>query len=156
MIAMKKNRPRVFSNRKAVSVVVASVILCAVVVTIGGMVWGFSLNSSSVMQRNYFNEVLPRVDKTRERFMIENVNFNNATSKLRVWVYNYGQIDINVTTHVYLNGTIKGQLTGQAITRGTVKQLDVTVQQPVYPGVNLIVRVATERGSVEYESCGVS
>jgi len=142
---MGKNRGR------AVSLVLSAIILCAAVVTIGAFVWAFALNFSSVMQMNYFSQVVKRVDKTRERFLIENVEYNQSSSTLRVCVYNYGEVDVNVTAYVLFSGVCVGQVSGQVIPIGEIEEIDV----PVYDvglGDELVVKVNSERGNVAYES----
>jgi archaellum component FlaF (FlaF/FlaG flagellin family) len=142
-------RPR-FAKSRAVSSLLTAVILCATVLVIGGAVWAFANNSSSLMGNNYFDEVNEQVDKARERFMVENIEPMNA-SCLRVWVYNYGDIGVNVTTHVFRNGSNIGQLTGQFVKGGEMNELDIPVQT-LAKGDELVVKVISVRGSTENES----
>jgi hypothetical protein len=143
-------RRKTFANSRAVSNVISAVILCATVIVIGGAVWAFANNSSSLMADNYFEEVNEKVDKARERFMVENIEPMN-NSCLRAWVYNYGDISINITTGVYRNGSNIGQITDQFINCGEIKQLDITVQT-LYKGDELVVTVKSVRETTENES----
>ena len=102
------------------------------------------------MGNDYFDEVNENVDKARERFMVENIEPMNE-SCLRVWVYNYGDISINVTTYVFRNGSTIGQLTGQFMNGGEMKELDITVQT-LSKGDELIVKVISVRETTENES----
>jgi len=102
------------------------------------------------MADNYFEEVNEKVDKVRERFMVENIEPMND-SCLRVWVYNYGDISINVTTYVFRSGGVIGQITGQFLTGGEMKQLEIPVQT-LYKGDELVVKVKSVRETTENES----
>ena len=146
----KIGRRTLFGNSRAVSSLLTAVILCSSVLVIGGAVWAFANNSSSLMGNDYFDEVNEKVDKARERFMVENIEPMND-SCLRVWVYNYGDISINVTTYVFRNGSNIGQLTGQFMNGGEMKELDITVQ-PLSKGDELVVKVISVRETTENES----
>ena len=102
------------------------------------------------MGNDYFDEVNENVNKARERFMVENIEPMNA-SCLRVWVYNYGDIGVNVTTCVFRNGSDIGQLTGQFLNGGEMNELDIPVQTLV-KGDELVVKVISVRGTTENES----
>ena len=141
---------RLIRTSRAISSVVTAMILSASVLVIGGAVWAFSNNSSSVMGSNYFDEVNVRVDQARERFVVENIELVSE-SCLRVWVYNYGEIDINATTYVFRNGVAIGQITSQVIQGGEVKQLDITVQA-LSTGDELVVKVNSVRDNAINES----
>jgi archaellum component FlaF (FlaF/FlaG flagellin family) len=146
----KIGRRTLFGNSRAVSSLLTAVILCGSVLVIGGAVWAFANNSSSLMGTDYFDEVNENVDKARERFMVENIEPMNA-SCLRVWVYNYGDIGVNVTTCVFRNGSNIGQLTGQFLNGGEMNELDIPVQTLV-KGDELVVKVISVRGTTENES----
>lgn len=143
-------RRKLSANSRAVSNVISAIILCATVVVIGGAVWAFANNSSSLMASNYFDEVNEKVDKTRERFMVENIE-PMTNSCLRVWVYNYGDISINVSTYVFRNSSNIGQITSQFINGGEIKQLDITVQT-LSTGDELVVKLISVRETTENES----
>jgi hypothetical protein len=102
------------------------------------------------MANNYFEEVNEKVDKTRERFMVENIEPMNA-SCLGVWVYNYGDISISVTASVLRSGSFIGQITDQFIQSGEMKQLDIPVQT-LYKGDELVVKVKSVRETTENEN----
>ena len=102
------------------------------------------------MANNYFEEVNEKVDKTRERFMVENIE-PITNSCLRVWVYNYGDISVNVSTYVFRNSSNIGQITDQFINGGEIKQLDIAVQT-LSTGDELVVKVISVRETVENES----
>jgi hypothetical protein len=102
------------------------------------------------MANNYFEEVNEKVDKTRERFMVENIEPMNA-SCLGVWVYNYGDISISVTASVLRSGSVIGQITDQFIQSGEMKQLDIPVQT-LYKGDELVVKVKSVRETTENEN----
>ena len=143
-------RRKLGAKSRAVSAVLSAVILSATVIVIGGAVWAFSNNSSSLMASNYFEEVNERVDKARERFMVENIEPLNETC-LRVWIFNYGDISINATTYVYRNGDVIGQITDQFLLGGEMKEYQIPVQT-LYTGDELVVKVKSVRETTENES----
>jgi len=66
------------------------------VLVIGISVWSFATASSSIIQKKYFEEVMESVEKIKERFCIENMGVDSALTQLRVWVFNYGPIDLTI------------------------------------------------------------
>jgi hypothetical protein len=147
----KSLRVLALRDSRGLSTVLTAMILCASVLTIGGTAWAFANNTSSVLQENYFDEVVVNVDKAKERFMIETIDYNAETNTTRVWAYNYGEIDVIVDVYVYYNGLIVGQTTDHALAVGETRQFDVAVNA-VNVGDEFVVKMISERGNVEYES----
>ena len=147
-----KNRKR--SGYKALSSVMTAIMLCAAVLVVGGVVWAYANGSSTIMRNNYFDEVVVRVDQAKERFMIENIFYDDA-STISVWIYNYGGLSVNVTVQVLNASGIISSQTGNLISIGEIVQIDVTVSS-IYPGDNLIIKVISERENIEYEKYWVN
>jgi hypothetical protein len=80
------------------SSVLTTVLMCAVVISIGVSVWGFASSAATVMRTDYFDEVMESVYKIKERFRIENIAVNmTAAPSIQVWVLNYGETEVNIT-----------------------------------------------------------
>lgn len=80
------------------SSVLTSVLMVAVVITIGISVWGYAHSAATVMRSDYYDEVIESVYKIKERFAVENIVVNiSTTPSIDVWVLNYGTSDINIT-----------------------------------------------------------
>jgi len=91
-----KERERL-KEKRAISPVISALILSAAVLTIGGVVWAFSQGAMTISAEDYTESVKNMTETISERFIIEHVNYNGTN--LHIWVYNYGNIgiDVNVT-----------------------------------------------------------
>jgi len=89
----------VSDQRRALSPVIATVILAGVVLAIGGAIWSYSLGAAGIIADYYIDDVLDVMNTVTERFMVEHVNISASGDELTVWVYNYGgnPISVNVT-----------------------------------------------------------
>lgn len=73
---------------------IAAIILSAVVLSVGGVVWFFSQGSMTITAEDYAESVINMTDTISERFIIEHVN--HSLTEISVWIYNYGDVDIEV------------------------------------------------------------
>jgi len=71
---------------------------------VGGVVWAFSQGAMTITAEDYAEATINMTDTICERFIIEHVN--NSETELSVWIYNYGDVDIevNVTYPENTNG----------------------------------------------------
>ena len=145
---MKRKKKGVLADRKALSPVVASVILCAAVLVLGMSVWSFSYSLSSVLQSNYYEGVKVQRDTVRERFTVEHVAY--IDSKLHVWVYNYGEVDIEVD--VYVRGDAEGSnATGTLVTGSNIVKIEVSLTA-LAGGEELSITVMSRRQNFVYST----
>jgi hypothetical protein len=86
--------------------VIATIILSAVVVTVGGAVWSYAQGAASVMASDYVNSTMSIMKEVTERFIVEHVSNNTSGTLLYMWIDNYGDVDI--TVDVYANVTSSG------------------------------------------------
>jgi len=86
------------NGRRAITPVVSALILSAVVLTIGGVVWAFSQGAMTISAEDYAGSVINMTDTISERFIIEHVAYINDDPK--VWIFNYGSVDIEVKIEV--------------------------------------------------------
>jgi hypothetical protein len=61
---------------------------------VGGAVWAFSQGAMTITAEDYAESVINMTDTISERFIIEQVSYDGTN--LHVWVYNYGNVDIEV------------------------------------------------------------
>ena len=116
-------------KRRALSPVIATIILSAVVIAIGGGIWSYASGASTVIANNYIDGVLELMEETAERFTVELVTNNSDCTELYVWIYNYG--DYNVSADVYVNnGT-------HQFTTNVSSPLLIPVGESVYANVNV-------------------
>jgi len=88
-------------KRRGVSPVISSIILTAMVIAIGGSIWAFTQGAATVVAGDYVDGVMELLETAAERFTVELVSNNSDCSVLRVWIFNYG--DVNVSVDVYAN-----------------------------------------------------
>ena len=150
-------------SRRGLTPVVSSIIMCAVVLVIGVSVWGVASSSSSIMQTDYFEEVMESVEKIKERFCVENVGYNDTTKTLKIWVVNYGEIDVNVTViRIEVGGNFsyyhppdglsKSPPNGVLIPSGGLGYFNADPSGLSLVGKSVSIRVDSERGNKAYAS----
>jgi len=100
--------------------VISAVILTAAVLTIGGGLWYYSIGASSVIADNYVNDTLNLVNDIIERYDIEHANYRSDNNSLKVWIFNYGDIDIVVDVYITANSTINKSQLGVEIATGSI------------------------------------
>lgn len=141
---------RLLGNRKGLAPVVATIILCGVVLTIGISVWSLTYSISSGLESDYYESVKRQIDKVSERFTVEHVAYDNDTNTLRVWVYNYGTVDINVDVYVFFGSSINGSNTnGTSIPSGNYVEIPVSVGE-LNVGSELVIEVISRRQNTVY------
>jgi len=140
------------ANRKAFSPIIATIILCAAVLAVGMSLWSFTYSVSNSLQTSYFNEVKAEVEVISERFTVEHVSYDHDTSIFYVWVYNYGEVNIEVDVYVY----IEGELLGKNVTATSIPStefLDVRVSPiTVSEGSSILIEAISRRQNVLYET----
>jgi flagellin-like protein len=135
------------SSRRGLSPVVSSIILTGIVLAVGLSVWVYSFNMADVIGDQYVGEVLLHLDTVRERFTVAHVAYDSGL--LRVWVYNYG--DISIEVDVYVRGDAEGSnASGTPVGVGEVKAVSLSLSAE--PGYELSVEVVSRRQNFIYES----
>lgn len=131
----------------------ATIILCGVVLTIGISVWSFTYSITRGLEEDYYQSIKRQIDAVSERFIIEHVSFDNETSVLNVWVFNYGGVDIQVD--VYVRGDAEGQnATAVSILHGQMVKIIVPLVANI--GDELSITVISRRQNVVYATYVVS
>lgn len=69
-------------------------ILTTAVLVIGGSIWFFAHNASTITADRYVDGIIDIMYEISERFTVELVGYDGVN--LRVWVYNYGEVDAEV------------------------------------------------------------
>ena len=141
--------------RRALSPVIATVILSGVVLAVGGAIWSYSLGASSVIANSYVNDTLSLLDEVTERFTVEHVTNSSDGSTLSVWIYNYGEPDVVVD--VYVNRTtILGQSMENLIPSGQIVRVDVALNPSLATQDEVSIKVYSRRQNIVYETYIVS
>ncbi len=145
-------------RRRGMTSVLTMILMCAVVISIGVSVWGFASSAATIMRSDYFDEVMESVYKIKERFRIENIAVNmTAAPSIQVWVFNYGESEVNITTiqisgggneSYYYIPSNETELSPGEFWRFNVPQDTVVFRK----GLNIAVRVESSRENKAYEN----
>jgi len=138
---------RLLNNRKALSPVVATIVLCGVVLTVGISVWSFTYSITRSLEEDYYEGVQRQINAISERFIVEHVSYDNESGVLNVWVFNYGEVDMQVD--VYVRGDAEGQnATAISIPHGQMVRITVSLTASI--GDELSITVMSRRQNVVY------
>ena len=88
------------SGRRAFSPVLSAIIISTVVLAVGGAVWAYSQGAMTITAEDYVEAVINMTDTISERFIIEHVGYVSGESDLYVWVFNYGDVDIEFKVQI--------------------------------------------------------
>lgn len=140
---------------RGVSPIISSIIMTAMVLVIGAGVWGVATGASTVIQKNYYEEVMVSVEKIKERFCIENIGVDSDSNTLKIWIYNYGTIAITVEMiRVQGGGNVSYQsvdippIAACEFTRVDVNPSEISFQS----GMSITVEIRSNRGNKAYDS----
>ena len=139
---------RIKRENRGISPVIASLILAAVVLTIGGVVWAFSQSAMTVAADDYVEGVMDLMEEGAERFTIEHASYYSQDNTLHVWIFNYGDVDI--TADVYANvtgGAFKPEM-GNEVTAGTLLEVSISIEAA--SGDEVAIKAASRRGNNAY------
>ena len=149
----EKKRKFPLADKKALSPVVANLIICATVIAIGISLWSFTYGVTNVLQSDYYGEMKIQIDTIKERFTVEHVAYSNESNILHTWVYNYGDVDIQGDVYVYMEGGFLGK-NDTATSVPSKNHVDVTVNlnANVSLGSELVIKVMSRRQNAVYET----
>ena len=138
-----KERERL-NGKRAISPVISALILTAAVLTVGCSIWFFSQGAMTITAEDYAEAVIDMTDTISERFIVEHVAY--VGSDLKVWIFNYGKVDVEVRFQV---GSVNHPQDWIEITAGgfaEVAPLSYTAES----GDELLIRAYTRRGNNAY------
>ena len=145
-------------RRRGMSSVLTTIMMVAVVISIGMGVWGFASSAATVMRSDYFDEVMESVYTIKERFRIENIAVNmTAAPSIQVWVLNYGETEVNITMiKVSGGGNVSYNYPPDnetALSPGEFRRFNVPQDTVEFrKGINIAVRVESSRENKVYEN----
>ena len=140
------------SQRRALSPVIATIIISAAVLTIGGGLWAFAQGASTVIAEDYVNDTLSLVDEITERFIVEWVSCSTNGETLTIWVYNYGDVDIMVDVYVDVDDGNGGNTMDTEIVAGTCEYIDVSFGDPLVAADEVSIKVYSRRQNSAYQT----
>ncbi len=143
-------RSSFLKSRRAISPVIATIILSAVVITIGGAVWSYAQGAATEIANDYVNGTLELLNEVTERFTVEHVSNNTDGTVLYVWVYNYGDVDVVVDIYANSNSSLKSTL-GTPISSGSLVMIEVNFTgSPLQSGDEVEIKVYSRRQNSAY------
>ena len=131
---MNKRRSR---YRRGVTETISSVIMTAIVITVGLITWGFAKGSTSIIAKDYFDGVITQTDDFLERYSIKNVYYDETNNMLYLFLYNYGSITISVDSYIYLSSGLSYSNIGRIIGPNQLVNISYHVYIPHGTWVNI-------------------
>lgn len=104
-------------GKRAVSPLIATMMLIGVVLAAGFAVWSFANSATGAALSARGTEVARNVNQLNEKFIIFNANF--SASKVRLWFYNNGNLTTQITAIVVWNAASPGTKTSLALPAST-------------------------------------
>ena len=139
--------------RRALSPVIATIIISAAVMAIGGGLWAYAQGASTVIANDYINGTLSLVDEITERFVVEWVSNSVNGETLTIWVYNYGAVDITVDVYVDVDDGNYGATFDTEIVAGSYASIEVSfVGDPLETGDEVSIKVYSWRQNSAYQT----
>ena len=141
---------------RALSIVIATIILSAVVIAIGGAIWSYASGASTVIANDYVNGTFNLMNELVERFVVEHATNTSDGSNMSIWIYNYGDVDIIVD--VYANATHVNSSTysfcsnlTNPISSGSLVEIEIHFSPgALEPGDTVAVKVHSRRQNNAY------
>jgi len=148
---------KVLKNRRAISPVIANLILIAAVIGVGfaALVWAQSQSSSYTTQ--YGSVISSDISQLQERVVFEYIYYDSTKNNLTVYLMNSGTIGNVGVSAVYVdtntpNSTIALRLlsTGASASSLNATQegyFSISPSPSLTPGTNHSIKIVTRRGS---------
>ena len=139
-------------KKKALTPVIATMILSAVVIAVGGAIWSYAQGASTVIANSYIDDTFDLLDEVTERFTIEHVTNSSDGKNLTVWVYNFGDVDIVVD--LYVNTTIYYTFELESeVSTGEIESIVVNLEiSPLTSGQEVTIKAHSRRQNNVYYS----
>jgi len=137
--------------RNGLSPVIATVVLAGVVLTIGGAIWSYSIGAATVTADNYVNDTMDMLCEMQERFDVEHVYYNSDTDALKIWIFNYGEVDITIDVYASLNSQINESIYNSIISAGYTTCVDLDFSGKSIPSREQVaIKVYSRRQNIAY------
>lgn len=140
-------------TRKAVSEIVASLILLIIVSGLGTALYGFTLDVSQNQREQLVSTYQDSSDSLLEKITVVDIWYDQTDDTLNVTLFNYGEIETSIDT-IYLNGNPVETVDSGLDTSILVQKLgNVIFTSPlnINPNDSIEVVVITKRG-LSYET----
>ena len=132
-------------KNRGISYIFSVMLMTLVIVSLATAVllWGMGVVSSS--QSAYSAVFQQKIERVKERLVVEDVMFNITEQKIRIYVRNIGAVPI-VIDHVYINNQLATVSSSLKLGIGEGGYLEVTPPFTISSGEVYTIKVATQRG----------
>ncbi len=137
---------RLMRSKRGITPVVATIILSAVVIAVGGAVWSYSQGAATVIANDYVNSTMTLLNEIIERFTVEHVSYE--TGILHVWIYNYGDVDIVLDIYANATGGVFSSSLGNTVSSKTIRCVNVSIT--LNSGDEVAIKVHSRRQNNVY------
>jgi len=138
-------------RRRGITPVVATLILSAVVIAIGGAVWNYAQGASTIVAEDYVNGTMSLLKEVIERYTVEHVSNSSDGKTLRVWIYNYGDVDIVVDVYANVTGGAFNYALENEVTSKAMVEVEVSFQAtPLQQGQEVAIKAHSRRQNNAY------
>ena len=142
-------------HRRGITPVISSLLMVAVVIVVGMSIWGVAYSATSIMQKDYFEEVMESIYKIKERFCIESVGYDESGQPtLKIWIFNYGSTDVNLTlVSLSGGGNLENQVIDVSLSSGDIVKIEIVPAELILTsGLTVSVEVKSHRNNKAYDS----
>jgi flagellin-like protein len=118
-------------DNRAVSEIVASLILLLIVVVLGTFLYGYAVSLTGEQSEAFKGEIATEAERAQERFRVLAVWWDGSSGDLNLTILNYGRLDIEIAD-VYVNGKpIESYYVGQRLPIYTSQLGRISFRSPV-------------------------
>lgn len=119
MVALRERR------RRAVSPVIATVVLVAIAISVGAGLWSYANSSTGATLAGEAERAAMNINELNEKFIIFhfNVTTTGANDTITAWFYNHGDLDTQIVA----------VLIWENVTRGRLQRYDSTSNPGLFP-----------------------
>lgn len=159
-MAFKNNKPNLYSDKRAVSVALTTLIITAAVVAAGISVLYWAYTWGNIANEQYSQTISNNQNATSERLAFEHTTFSSG--KLTVYLINCGQVNDVGVARVYIWDNYNHIVANFPVEGSPIELKDIETDQPIlgldkgqegYFSIDLnlasgsyMLRVVTERG----------
>ena len=133
-------------KKRALSPVIASILLSAMVLVIGGGLWSYSKGAASMVASDYADNTIEMINTIQERFIIEHINYDENTETVNLWVYNYGDVEITINTKITIDNSYY-ENNGILIDANSISQIIYNTESSLPSNQDIVIYIYTNRGN---------
>ena len=130
-------------SRKALSEMIASMVILVIVSVLGIMLYNLSISTMNTQQENLLLNIGMEEGIALERFEIVGVT-RTSSNAMNITYFNYGEVDIRITD-VYI-GTERFEVEQAPCSKLEVKYIEIPFGFPEGNKILYKVRIVSERG----------